>query len=143
MKITKFVNNEFLKGEIVFNTLPYSEKVKQSAMIFSDVSNENVMDEEGNKIGDRLVQVALNSESGLAMRLFELAKKQIEKVSLKVLSGEHEGLLIESVEDLYEFQESATIASQITNQLIGGIQLGEKQKNLLESKSVTPGEIQG
>lgn len=115
MKVTKKVlvhdqvdsEKILLEGEIIYNSMPYNERVKKYSEVMEGVRTDETADH--------------TDDLKLAERYFTLLKERVEKVLVKLEDGSE----LTSVDDLYEYGEGIAIGNEIALQIISSQRLGK------------------
>lgn len=117
MKITKKIDNEVLQGIVVYNILSYPERIEYSKNSAVQIISENDTQ-----------QAVVSSSLDRALEYYNLAKKQLVNVDVKIVSGEYEGTIIDSIESLSVYEEGQEVIMELATQLIAGVSLGKKKQ---------------
>jgi hypothetical protein len=126
LKFKKNVNTELFKGHISYVMLGYEERVGKAQEVFVNLGEQPVIDEDGNETGKKETILNTTAQLELGKKYYTIALEQITDVSIEIIAdGDMKGTMIDSLEQLYCFQEGAEIVNEIVNVILGGHRLGK------------------
>jgi len=126
LKFKKNVNTELFKGHISYVMLGYEERVGKAQEVFVNLGEQPVIDEDGNQTGKKETILSTTAQLDLGKKYYSIALEQITDVSIEIIAdGDMKGTIVDSLEQLYCFQEGAEIVNEIVNVILGGHRLGK------------------
>lgn len=105
---TRRFETEFFKGEMVYESLSFPERVKKYKETMNGVTE------------------TVEGELELSTRYYEILKERIKRVEFEILSGDHAGKKISSIDGVYEYQELIEIANHVALEIISSQKLGKR-----------------
>jgi hypothetical protein len=130
MRVTKKVETETLKGIVVFEMLPYLERMKAVQDVYGKVSMKNE-EKEVNSLSD------LSEEMESGRKIAQLVFNQVKHVDLAIVGTSMDEFSVDklsSVDQLSMFQDGVGVINQIGTALLNGYLLGNAKKKESEGQ---------